>query len=323
MRRSYPLLLALLAAASTLGALHAQTASVSIPAWVEEGECGRTPKFEATFNGKPASVISQLGPGSDQIILLVLDFTGEASLVEAAKQALAAEISKLPPNAWVGLLRDQDGLHVLADPSPNRQPLLDAIKSLASTGKPGLFETVTPALSLADSLMRKSPVRVSVLYITDSNIYNYREDYTNPVINGSDPHDLSRVFPDALIQDKISKLDGRGQLAGGAPVCGPHQLSRRYAERILSEWPADPSGCHGRQRAGVPLGGGNPRCDRRGLYSHFERLAADSGSASQVSQQRANPSECPLRGRGPAAFLAYAPAPEGGLMRPLICTNYI
>ncbi len=206
MRRSYPLLLALLAAASTHGALHAQTASVSIPAWVEEGECGRTPKFEATFNGKPASVISQLGPGSDQIILLVLDFTGEASPVEAAKQALAAEISKLAPNAWVGLLRDQDGLHVLADPSPNRQPLLDAIKSLASTGKPGLFETLTPALSLADSLMRKSPVRVSVLYITDSNIYNYREDYTNPVINASDPHDLSRVFPDALIQDKISRL---------------------------------------------------------------------------------------------------------------------
>ena len=75
-------------------------------------------------------------------------------------------------------------------------------------GKPGLFETVSPALALADSIMRKSPVRVSVLYITDSNIYNYREDYTNPVINGSDPHDLSRVFPDALIQDKISKLVG-------------------------------------------------------------------------------------------------------------------
>ena len=30
--------------------------------------------------------------------------------------------------------------------------------------------------------------------------------HTNPVINASDPHDLSRVFPDALIQDKISRL---------------------------------------------------------------------------------------------------------------------
>jgi hypothetical protein len=206
MLRSYPLVLALLAAASTLGIARAQTATVSIPAWVEEGHCGPAPKFEATFNGKPAPVTSQLGPGSDQIVLLVLDFTGEASLVDAAKQAAIAEISKLPSNAWVGLLRDQDGLHVLADPSSSRQPLLDAIKDLGSTGKPGLFETVSPALALADSILRKSPVRVSVLYITDSNIYNYREDYTNPVINGSDPHDLSRVFPDVLIQDKISKL---------------------------------------------------------------------------------------------------------------------
>jgi hypothetical protein len=206
MRRCYPSLIALLVVAFTLGTLQAQTASVSIPAWVEEGDCGSAPKFEATFNGKPAQVTSQLGPGSDQIILLVLDFTGDVSLVEAAKQAVAAEISKLATNAWVGLLRDQDGLHVLADPSPNRQPVLDAIKNLASMGKPGLFETVTPALSLADSLMRKSSVRVSVLYITDGNIYNYREDYTNPVINQSDPHDLSRVFPDALIQDKISRM---------------------------------------------------------------------------------------------------------------------
>ena len=206
MLRSYSLLVALLIAASPLGTVRAQTESVSIPAWVEEGDCGPAPKFEATLNGKPAPVISQLGPGSDQLVLLVIDFTSQTTVVDAAKEALEAEISKLPSNTWVGLLRDQDGLHVLADPSPDRQALLGAIQDLASTGKPGLFETITPALEMADRILRKSPVRLSVLYITDSNIYNYREDYTNPVINGSDPHDISRVFPDALIQDKISRL---------------------------------------------------------------------------------------------------------------------
>ncbi|MGO8792450.1 MAG: hypothetical protein ACLQVL_34395 [Terriglobia bacterium] len=208
MLRYHSLALALLAAAVTLGTAWAQTASISIPAWVEEGDCGPAPKFEATLNGKPAPVTSDIGPGSDQIILLVLDLTSDLSLVDAAKQALRAEISKLPANAWVGLLRDQDGLHVLADPSPNREPLLNAIRDFATIGKPGLFETVGSALTLADTLMRKSAVRVSVLYITDGSVYNYREDYTNPVINGSDPHDLSRVFPDALIQDKTSKLVG-------------------------------------------------------------------------------------------------------------------
>jgi hypothetical protein len=185
----------------------AQSGSISIPAWIEEGNCGPTPKFEATFNGRPAAVESPMGPGSDQIILLVLDFTGDVSLVDAAKQALAGEVSKLPDNIWVGVLSDQDGLRVLADPGDHRGPVTDAINNLVSSGKPGFLDSVTAALGLGDDMMRKSPVRVSVLYITDSNIYNYREDYTNPVINGSDPHDLSRVFPDALIQDKISKLE--------------------------------------------------------------------------------------------------------------------
>lgn len=206
MPRPSTLLLVLLALGSFAGTARAQSGNVSIPAWIDGGSCGSNPAFQATFNGKPTPLIAPLGPGSDQVILLVLDLTADASLVDTARQAVSAEISKLPANTWVGLLSDQDGLHVLADPSPTREAVLDGIKNLASTGKPGLLSSVTPALTLADNVLRKSPVRVSVLYITDSNIYNYREDYTNPVINGSDPHDLSRVFPDALIQDKISKL---------------------------------------------------------------------------------------------------------------------
>jgi hypothetical protein len=197
---------ALLLAVCTTGALQAQTASVSIPAWIETNGCAQPPKFEAALNGKVVPVTAQRGPASDQIILLVLDLSGDLALIDAAKQALTAEISKLPQNTWVGLLRTQNGLRVLADPGPNRQPLLDAVRTLTLSSEPGLLDTLEPALSLADGIMRKSPVRVSVLYVTDSNIYSYREDYTNPVINGSDPHDLSRRFPEALIKDKISKL---------------------------------------------------------------------------------------------------------------------
>jgi hypothetical protein len=193
-------------AVCTITTLHAQTASISIPAWIETNSCALPPKFEAALNGKTVPVTAQFGPGSDRVILIVLDLSGDLSLIDAAKQALIAEISKLPQNAWVGLLRTQDGLHVLADPGADRQPLLDAIRSLSNSSEPGLLETVPATLSLADAIMRKSPVRVSVLYITDGSIYSYREDYTNPVINTSDPHDLSRRFPEALITEKISKL---------------------------------------------------------------------------------------------------------------------
>lgn len=192
----------------TLLPLYGQTARVSIPAWIEGSDCGPAPKFTATFNGEQVPVLSQLGPGSDQIILVVLDLTGDLSLITAAKSALIAQINKLPSNIWVGLLRDQEGLHVVADPSPERPQLAAAIQALSSGGEPGLLDTVRPALSLADGILHKTPVRVAVVYITDSNIYSYREDYTNPVINESDPHDLSRRFPEALIQEKISKLMG-------------------------------------------------------------------------------------------------------------------
>jgi hypothetical protein len=197
---------AVLFAVCALTTLHAQTASVSIPAWIEANSCTLAPKFEAALNGKPVPVSAQLGPGSDQVILVVLDLTGDLALIDAAKQSLIAEISKLPRNAWVGLLRTQDGLHVLADPGTDRQPLIDAIQSLSNSNEPELLDTVPSALSLADAILRKSPVRVSVLYITDGSIYSYREDYSNPVINGSDPHDLSRRFPEALITEKIAKL---------------------------------------------------------------------------------------------------------------------
>lgn len=207
MSKSCSPLLAAVFAVALSPSLRAQAPGVSIPAWVEAGDCAADPAFVATVNGKPAAVTAQLGPASDEIILVVFDLTSDLSLIDAAKQAVTAEISKLPPNAWVGLLRAQDGLHVLADPGADHKRMAGVIQSLSNSGQPGFLETVSSALSLADGILRKSPVRVSVLYITDGGIYSYREDYTNPVINESDPHDLSRRFPGALIQEKISKLE--------------------------------------------------------------------------------------------------------------------
>lgn len=205
----------------------AQELRFSVPAWVEDANAA-APKFEAALNGRPAAISAQLGPSSDQMILLVLDVTGDPSYVEPARQALESEISKLPRNVWVALLRAQDGLHVLADPAPDRQAAIEAIRNLPNSGNPGLLETIQQALALADGLIRSAPVRVSVLYITDSNIYNYREDYTNPVINQSDPHDLSRRFPEALVEEKISKLiDASASLQASLFVVHLHDRTDR------------------------------------------------------------------------------------------------
>ncbi len=190
----------------------------SVPLWIEPADPTLAPTDLAAFiNDQPAKIAKLLNPNSDLVILMVLDLTGDLALVQPGKESLIAELNKLPDNAWVGLLSAQGGLSVLADPTGDRASIAALIQSLPISGKAGLLDTLDPVATLADHLLQKAEVRVAVLYITDSDVTNYREDLTNPVINSSDPHDLSRRFPDALIRERASRLEHR--LAhDGAPI---------------------------------------------------------------------------------------------------------
>jgi hypothetical protein len=162
--------------------------------------------FSAKLDGNPAKILRVQGPADDLVLLVVLDLSGEPTLVDAARESLTEEISKLPANYWVGVLKAQDSLQALVDPSPDREKVNSAIRDYPATGKAGLLTSVEAVAALGQRLIERSALRVAVLYITDSNIYNYREDYTNPVINSSDSRDLSRRFPDQLIKEKMQKL---------------------------------------------------------------------------------------------------------------------
>lgn len=162
--------------------------------------------FKATLDGNPAKVLRVRGPKDDLVLLLVLDLTGDQTLVDTARAALTERLGALAMNHWVALLKSQDVLQVAQDPTPDREKIAAAISEYAATGKAGLLTTIESAAAIGDSLLTRSNVRVAVLYVTDSNIYNYREDFTNPVINSSDSQDLSRRFPDQLIREKMQKL---------------------------------------------------------------------------------------------------------------------
>lgn len=187
----------------------APPAQVRIPAWVDVGDTTPLKDISVMVDGAPARIVSVRGPEDDLLLLLVLDLSGDLSLVEPAKQALAAEVGKLSPRAVAGVMRAQDGLSVILDPTADREAVTSAIETLPVSGKAGLLDTVGPALSIADTILSKHAVRVAVLYVTDSDIQNYRDDYTNPVINSSDSHDLSRRFPEGLVQEKIKRLDAK------------------------------------------------------------------------------------------------------------------
>ena len=162
--------------------------------------------LQVKVEGRNSKVVRCKGPKDDLMLLVVLDVTGDLTLVDPARQAAVTEIEKLPDCAWVGLMRSQDGLRVLVDPTADRAAVTTGILGAPVSGRAGLLETIEPADALATKVLRKTGVRTAVLYLTDSNITNYREDYTNPVINMSDARDLSRRFPEALINEKTSKI---------------------------------------------------------------------------------------------------------------------
>ncbi|MCL6507564.1 MAG: hypothetical protein K6T59_11100 [Bryobacteraceae bacterium] len=195
-----------LAAAVAAAAPKTRRERVAIPVWTD-GEALEPAAVQARLAGKEVRVEAVRGPGDDLLLLLILDLSGDVGLAETAREALAKETEDLPPSAWVGLMRAQDGLRVLLDPTADRAELARAIRETPPGSYAGLLDSVQTVMELADDILRKSAVRVAVLYVTDSDVRRYREDFTNPVINASDPRDLSRRFPEGLVQEKIRKVD--------------------------------------------------------------------------------------------------------------------
>ena len=216
----FRLIAASLLLALTSGAQPAAKAASGAPAKATRPAAGRTlrvvmqspepveaSKIQATLaNGTSARVVRVRGAKDDLLLLLVTDLTGDLTRIDRARTALTEALAALPANAWVGLLRAQDGPRVITDPGPEREEIATALKVLPVTGKSALLDTVAHAVQLADAISAKTQARVAVLYISDSDIRNYREDFTNPVINTSDSRDLSRRFPEGLVRERIARL---------------------------------------------------------------------------------------------------------------------
>jgi hypothetical protein len=184
--------------------------ALRIPVLVEVSgnhwEEGRREHFRVFLNEQETQIRSFSGPGSPTIFLVVFDTVDELSRVDQARSVLAERLNGLPSNHWIGILRSQDGLRVIQEPTGDHEALVSQIRAIQVNGKAGLLDTLQPVSKLATSILNKSGVRVCVLYITDSGIGNYRADYLNPVINASDAGDLSRRFSDRAVQEQMTRL---------------------------------------------------------------------------------------------------------------------
>jgi hypothetical protein len=181
-------------------------AVLRVPYWMEGVAA---PVVSAKLNGEAVKVARLLGPSDDLLVILVLDLAGDLSRVDPARDALNQQLGRLPANAMVSLLRAQDGLRVLSDPTLDRAELQGKIQELTISGRAGLLDTLENALAVGDAVLAKAKVRVAVLYVSDSLATNYREDFSNPVVNSSDSGDMSRRFPEALIKNRMQQIMAR------------------------------------------------------------------------------------------------------------------
>jgi len=195
---------------------HQRATQLRIPVWLDGSAPAiasempelRNQDFHVNVDGSQTRVLDVQCPGDEMIVLLVLDLSsGDLTIDDPARENLLAELHQLSPKSFVGLLRAQDSLQVLSDPTADRDAVAAFISQPTLSGNTALLSTVETMGRIADSMLRKSSVRVSILYITDGDVRNYREDFANPVINASDSHDLSRKFPETLVQEKIAKVN--------------------------------------------------------------------------------------------------------------------
>lgn len=211
--------------------------SIQVPVWAPEGAKLAASDLTASIGGQPTDVLGLQAPADDLMLLVVLDLTDDLALVEQARTALIARIENMPANHLIGVLSAQNGLRVLTEPTADHAKVAAAIRSQQVGGRAGLLETVEEAARIGTAVMNKSGVRVAILYITDSDINNYREAFDNPTVNRSDQGDVSRRM-DSLVRERMSRVSqnlGKAQ----APVFITHlsyrsdQLNVAYQTGII------------------------------------------------------------------------------------------
>ncbi|HET8548695.1 MAG TPA: hypothetical protein VFL57_11850 [Bryobacteraceae bacterium] len=214
-----------------------RTVRVPVAAEAPDGALKRE-QIAARVNGAGTRVTRLSGPADDIVLLLVFDLAGDLAVADAAKAAVSERVHALPANAYAGVMRANEGLRVALDPTGDREKIAGAVQNVPVGGKAAFLDSVAQASQVADAVTARSGVRTAVVYITDSFAGNYREDFTNPVINESDHRDLSRRFPEGLIREKITTIE-RSLATVQAPVFFVHlnhrtdRLSEAYQAGMM------------------------------------------------------------------------------------------
>ncbi|MSO23321.1 MAG: hypothetical protein EXQ58_08735 [Acidobacteria bacterium] len=187
-----------------------RTVKFKLPIWLDAPNEGAeaslaTADLKITVGKSPVALSALKGPESPALLFVALDTVGDIANIDEARKTVVEEIRALGSQFWAGLISAQEQMQVLQEPTADRSVLQQKLEELTQIGKAGLLESIQPIADLATGVLLNSGVRVAVIFITDSDIGNYRADYLNPPVNASDSRDLSRRFAGRALQEEISR----------------------------------------------------------------------------------------------------------------------
>jgi len=111
-----------------------------MPFWVQNSPYGGNPlpldDFSPEVRGHRLKPEFVLGPTSGLFLLLALDLSGDIATATAAKDAVAAEVDKMPSHVYVSVFTCQDELKAPLEPTTDRARVLKTLQSVESIGDP-------------------------------------------------------------------------------------------------------------------------------------------------------------------------------------------
>jgi hypothetical protein len=190
-----------------------KTVQFKLPIWLggpsEVAEASLSASdLKVTVGKSPVTVSALKGPESPALLFVAFDTVGDIANINQARKTVVEEVNALSSQFWTGLISAQEQMQVFQEPTADRSLLQQKIEELTQIGKAGLLESIQSIADLATGVLMNSGVRVAVIFVTDSDIGNYRADYLNPPVNASDSRDLSRRFAGRALQEKISRIAG-------------------------------------------------------------------------------------------------------------------
>jgi len=111
--------------------------------------------FHASIDATDARIIGLQCPDDDLVLLLVLDLSsGDLTVVDPAKETLLEEIRKTAGEIFRRpAARRDDGLHVLEDPTANRETIAGEIALPTLGRKTGLLSTIDDIERVGDAML--------------------------------------------------------------------------------------------------------------------------------------------------------------------------